>query len=121
MYANLIKIIFTLLTFITTNPDIPQSVKDQSIALVSSTAEMQQTTPVAVIAAPEASTTTESMVLGSQNTPASIESPIIPTVTLEQAEKTTVPVYVDFPCRQVTPSCPRGSTHKKLVMPKVDR
>ncbi len=38
MNAVLVKVIFTLLAFIISNPSIPQSVKDQSIALVGQTA-----------------------------------------------------------------------------------
>ncbi len=42
MNAVLVKVIFTLLAFIISNPSIPQSVKDQSLALVSQTATDQQ-------------------------------------------------------------------------------
>ncbi len=54
MNAVLVKVIFTLLAFIISNPSIPQSVKDQSIALVGQTAisagpvqQQSSSTPVA--------------------------------------------------------------------------
>lgn len=52
MNIVLVKVIFALLTFITTNPTIPQSVKDQSIDLVSQTAISAPQAPLAACTTP---------------------------------------------------------------------